>query len=236
MHVRHPPILLTVAAPAIEKCLARAEEALERGEGLAGTGFWAAVAEVKRQPELVDRYAERIAAIDLRAHRAWVWLVIPLGVGTVLAVVVLLAGLGLIWLAYELDGAAAVIAFWAGFVAIIGSTHGLGHLVVGRLLGIRFHYWYVASLTTPQPGVKVDYDSYLRADPARRAWMHASGALATKVVPFALIGAAVAADLPVWVPWALAVLGVAMVITDVTWSTKASDWKKFEREMAYTRP
>jgi hypothetical protein len=227
---------LAVSSPAIEESLARAEDALDRGEGLAGTGFWAAVAQVKRQPELVDRYARRIDAIDLRAHREWPWLVIPLGPGTILAVGVVLAGLALIWMAYELTGTAAVIVFLAGLVALLGSTHGLGHLVVGRLLGIRFHYWYVAAITRPQPGVKLDYDTYLRADPVRRAWMHAAGAIITKVIPFALIGAAVAANLPLWLPWALGVLGVAMVVIDVVWSAKSSDWKKFKRELAYTRP
>jgi hypothetical protein len=94
----------------------------------------------------------------------------------------------------------------------------------------------VAAITRPQPGVKLDYDTYLRADPVRRAWMHAAGAIITKVIPFALIGAAVAANLPLWLPWALGVLGVAMVVIDVVWSAKSSDWKKFKRELAYTRP
>lgn len=65
--------------------------------------------------------------------------------------------------------------------------------------------------------------------------MHASGALVTKAVPFALLGAAVAAGLPAWSVWALAGLGGFMVATDVAWSTKSSDWKKFKREMEFTQ-
>ncbi len=65
--------------------------------------------------------------------------------------------------------------------------------------------------------------------------MHAAGAITTKVVPFALIGAALAADLPVWSVWTLVGLGGAMIVTDVLWSTKSSDWKKFLREMAFVR-
>jgi len=205
------------------------------GRGLAGSGFWGAVGSVKRQPELVDRYANRIAAIDAAAHRNWAMLIIPLWLGTSIAVIVVLGGLAFVWWAYDLDGIAATVSFLAGAGVLIGSTHGLGHLVVGRLLGMRFEYWFVGEIRRPQPGVKLDYAAYLRTSAPRRAWMHASGALTTKIIPFLLIGAAVAAGLPSWVPWLLAGLGVAMVLTDVLWSTEESDWKRFKREMRFAQ-
>lgn len=65
--------------------------------------------------------------------------------------------------------------------------------------------------------------------------MHASGAIVSKLIPFAFLGAALAADLPTWAVWALVGFGVFSVITDLLWSTKASDWKKFKREMALAR-
>ena len=65
--------------------------------------------------------------------------------------------------------------------------------------------------------------------------MHASGAIVSKLVPFALIGAAVAADLPSWAVWLLPVIGGVTIVTDVLWSTKKSDWKKFSREMAFAQ-
>jgi hypothetical protein len=221
-----------VTSPAIEESLSRAESALESGDGLSGTGFWQAVATVKDQPELVDRYAGRIAAIDERAHRDWALLIIPIGLGTVLAFLATVIGLALVGWAYALDGVAAVVVFLLGFGVLIAATHGLGHLIVGRIGGIKFSYWFVGEVKQPQPGVKVDYASYLRAKPSNRAWMHASGAIVTKLVPFLLIGAAIAADLPAWIAWALAVFGVASIVTDVVWSTKASDWKRFRREMS----
>lgn len=208
---------------------------MREGRGLAGTGFWGAIGSVKRQPELVDRYAGRIAAIDAAAHRNWALVIIPLWLGTSIAVVVVLGGLALVWWAYDLDGTAAIVSFLAGVGVLIGSTHGLGHLVVGRLLGMRFEYWFVGEIRRPQPGVKLDYAAYLRTSAPRRAWMHASGALITKIIPFLLIGAAVAAGLPSWVPWLLAGSGVAMVLTDVLWSTEESDWKRFKREMRFAQ-
>jgi hypothetical protein len=224
-----------VERPAIEEALARAETAVGEERSLSGTGFWPTVGVVKQNPELVAGYAERIAAIDDAAFHTWAVLILPLGVGTLLALVATAAGLGLVGLAYYLDGFAAVLVFYAGLGVVLTTTHGLGHLIVGRLLGIKFTAWFVGKWTQPQPGVKVEYESYLKTPARSRAWMHASGALVTKVMPFVFIGAAVAADLPAWAVWILPIMGVAMILTDVLWSTKSSDWKKVRREMALAR-
>ena len=217
----------------IDDALTRAEEAVRSGAGLGGTGFWRAVGEVKADAALVDSYADRIAEIDRQAFENWGPLIaLPLGVGTVLAVLMTGVGVFLVGLAYYLDGFVAIVVFGAGVAVLLGSTHGLAHLVVGLILGIRFTKWFVPEITQPQPGVKIDYVSYLHTPPRRRAWMHASGALVTKAIPFLMVPAALAAGLPNWVWWVLLIAGVAMVVTDVFWSTKASDWKRYRREMA----
>jgi hypothetical protein len=216
----------------IEDALTAAEARIASGSGLDGVGFWRVVTAVKANPELAERYGARIARIDAAAFRRWAWIIVPLALGTVLAVAVTVGGLILIGWAYSLEGLAAVAAFFLGLGVLLVTTHGLGHLVVGRLLGIRFNAWFVSSWRTPQPGVKVEYSSYLRASARDRAWMHASGAIVTKLVPLALIGAAVAAGLPAWAVWGLVVLSLGMIATDVLWSTKSSDWKKYKREMA----
>lgn len=222
-----------VTPTVIEESLNRAEAAVEAGDSLSGTGFWDAVSEVKRRPELVERYADRIATIDARAHRNWALLVIPLRWGTALATVVTLIGVVLVWWAHDLTGGTKILVFFLGLGVLLASTHSLAHLMVGRLMGIDFTYWFVGEISQPQPGVKTDYASYLRTAANKRAWMHAAGAIVTKTIPFLLIGAALAADLPVWSVWALIGLGVAMVLTDLFWSTKSSDWKKFKRERGF---
>lgn len=218
--------------PGIEAVLAKAEAKVSDGGGVDGIGFWPAVSRVKGNPELAERYGGRIAAIDRTAFRSWAALVVPIVPGTILALLATAGGLALIGWAYSLDGTGAVLAFAVGFGVVWVTTHGLGHLMVGRLLGIRFTDWFIGTLRRPQPGVKVDYESYLRAPARSRAWMHAAGAIVSKLVPFALVGAALAADLPIWVVWGLVGFGVVSVVTDVLWSTKSSDWKKFKREMA----
>ncbi len=235
LHRRHRTYISTVSPPSIEETLESAEEAVAAGRALSGTGFWPLVRRLKTSPELVERYGERVAAIDQRAFENWALLRIPLGLGTILAVVALGVGLALIGWSYSLAGLVAVVVFGAGVVVLLVSTHGLAHLVVGWLVGMRFTCWFVGEIRQPQPGVKIDYATYLRTPARSRAWMHAAGAIVTKAVPFLMIPAAIAADLPVWVVWVLVIAGVAMVLTDIFWSTGSSDWKKFSREMSFAQ-
>ena len=220
---------------AIDAILDAAEGAVEAGDPVRPSGFWKAVGEIKRRPDLVDSYADRVAVIDQRAFRLWALLVVPLWSGTALMVFGTAVGLALIWWAYFLTSGWAAIAFLTGVGVILVTTHGLAHLVVGRLVGIRFTNWFIGTWAMPQPGVKTDYSTYLRTPARARAWMHASGAIMTKAIPWLLLGAAFAADIPRWVPIVLVVVGLATLLTDILWSTSSSDWKKFKREMGFAQ-
>ena len=218
----------------LEDAISASEEAVADGKGLAGAGFWKAVGTVKRHPELVDRYAPRIAEIDRRAFLRWAAFTVRAGAGTAFMVLATLAGVALVVWSHGLaDPWNGLVMLGGGGGVLVTTTHGLGHLAVGRMAGIRFTHWFVGSLSRPQPGVKVDYDTYLRAAPRSRAWMHASGALVTKAMPFVLLGLVLSADYPSWAAWFLVAQGVLQIITDALWSVKLSDWKKFRREMAY---
>jgi hypothetical protein len=63
-----------------------------------------------------------------------------------------------------------------------------------------------------------------------RAWFHASGAIATKIAPFAALACWPASDAPAWSAWALAALGLLQTVTDVSFSATSGDWKRFLRE------
>jgi len=97
---------------------------------------------------------------------------------------------------------------------------------------MRFTHWFIASMRRPTPGVKVDYATYLRVPAKKRAWMHGSGAIVTKVIPFVSLGAGWAMGASGWTIAILGLVAVGQIITDIIWSTKTSDWKKFRREMA----
>ncbi len=218
----------------VEAILNDCEEAVADGATRLGSlGFWRAVAHLKRHPELVDEFADRVAAIDQEAFRRWAVVTVPLGVGTAVMAFLTLLGILVTGAAYYVAAPWNGLCVLAGTFILLVPTHGLGHLVVGWLLGIRFRYWFIGSWKRPQPGVKIDYASYLRASPRARAWMHAAGAIVTKLIPLLNLGAVWGSGAPAWTAWTLGVLFVVMVITDVLWSTKSSDWKKFKREISY---
>ena len=219
----------------IESILARSEAEVSDARPPGPAGFWKAVSAVKAHPELVDRYADRIAAIDREAFENWALFTVPLWLGNLLMTFGTVIGLVLVGWSYALEGALAGLVFLLGLGVLLTTTHSLAHLVVGTIQGIKFSHWFIGTIMRPQPGVKVDYSTYLRTPASSRAWMHAAGAIVTKLVPFALIGAAVAADLPNWVIVVLVVVGFGQILTDALWSTKASDWKKYRREMRFAQ-
>ncbi len=219
---------------AITETLRAAESAVRSGEPPGPSGFWKAVEAVKADPALIEEHADRIGVIDSNAFRQWAFVTVPLWIGNLVMLGGALLGLALVAWSYSLEGTISGLAFTFGFGALLVTTHSLAHLLVGTILGIRFTRWFVGSMKRPQPGVKVDYASYLRAPAASRAWMHASGAIVTKLIPFALIGAAIAAEVPEWTLVLLIVVGVGQIATDILWSTKKSDWKKFSREMSFS--
>jgi len=218
----------------IDEALERAERALGDGRGLDGTGFWPTVARLRRDRALAEQYATRVAAIDRRAFEAGVRLRLPIGVGVTVLTIGTLIGVGALAIASDLSGWSQTIAFLAAFGLLIVSTHSLAHYVVGRVLGIRFTHAFIAGMP-PEPGVKIDYATYLRSSPRSRALMHASGAIVSKLVPFVLVPVALTMSAWAGVVWILVGVGVLTMGTDVFISTKISDWKKVKRELLAAR-
>lgn len=222
---------------AVTRALAACEAELRAGRtpDLRVLGFWRAVAAVKRHAELVDRYATRIATIDRATFRRRVRITFPVALGVILLDLGLFGGLLLLGIATVVDHPWREVIVLVAAGALDVTTHGLAHLAVGSIVGIDFTDWFVDLPKRPQPGFKIDYASYLRASPRQRAWMHAAGAIATKLTPFLVIPYAAAIGTDTWAVLALLVLGVVQVPFDLLYSVRASDWKKFRREMRLAR-
>jgi len=163
---------------AVANALAACEQELQAGRtpDLRALGFWRAVAAVKRHPELVDRYATRIATIDRAAFRRRVRLAFPVTLGVILLDLGLFGGLLLLGIATFVDHP------WREIIVLV-----------------------------------------------------AAGAIATKLTPFLVIPYALAIGTDMWAVLALVGLGVVQILTDVLYSVRASDWKKFRREMRLAR-
>jgi hypothetical protein len=222
--------------------LDRIESAVDAGDSdLRRLGFWRVVGLIKRDDELIDRHAEQVGRIDAKAFRAGVRFRLPVWVGITLMLIAVVVGIVAVVLVVragagsETDDVTVGVGLIVGAAAWAAGLHSLAHYLVGRTVGIRFTDLFVALPPPPLPGLKTDYASYLRASPIARAWMHASGAVATKLAPFIALAFAPAARAPGWAVAILLALGLLQIVTDVMFSTKASDWKKVRRELAVAR-
>jgi hypothetical protein len=221
----------------LRAALDRIEVAVDRGStDLRSLGLWKLVALVKHDRVLISEHADQIGRIDTKAFHAGVRMRAPVWVGNM----VLLAGMGL--------GVVVVIAsfvwstpVWKGLALVAAgviwavAAHSPTHWLVGTMVGIGWTDYFLGGPPPPRPGLKSDYATYLRADPGSRAWMHASGAIATKVAPFVALGFWPASGAPWWAAAGLLAIGAVQIFTDVAFSTKSSDWKKFARERAIAR-
>lgn len=217
--------------------LDRIEAAVGAGNAdLGALGFWKVVQRIKLDRFLVDEHADRIGRIDTAAFRAGVKLRTSVRVGNALLALGTVAGALAVGAAFTWQTPA-----WKGLALIAAgviwafSLHSPTHWLVGYLIGIRWTDYFLGGPPPPRPGLKSDYGSYLRADPDSRAWMHASGAIATKLAPFIALAFWPASNAPWWAAAVLAGLGVLQIVTDATFSTKTSDWKKFRREKSIAR-
>jgi hypothetical protein len=221
----------------LDEAFARIRAAVEAGDtDLSTLGFWRLLKRVKADPSLSERWADAAGAIDRAAFEARVRPRFPVWFGNL----VLLAGtaFGIAALVVALRASDPTVAGIALVVA--GGTwtvslHDLAHMVVGRLVGIRFTSYFFGGPPPPRPGLKTDYATYLRAQPGARAWMHASGALATKAAPFVALAFYPASNAPAWAAWALLGIGVFTIATDVAFSRRLGDWKKVIRERDIAR-
>ena len=202
---------------------------------LAGLGFWRLIASIKRDPVMTIELADQVGRIDRDAFRARVRLRVPVWFGTAAMIAVVLVGVAAVVLAGFWSGAMAGVALLVAGGAWSVGIHSPAHQAYAWFSGIGMTDYFLGGPPPPRPGVKTDYASYLRTDPSRRAWFHASGALATKVAPFVAVALSPLTNAPGWAVIAMAAYGVFQIVTDVAFSTRTSDWKKYRRERAIAR-
>ena len=216
--------------------LDRIEAAVTAGStDLAALGFWKVVRTIKLDRVATLELSDQAGRIDTAAFRARVKARTRPWMGVVGMLVLTALGLVGVWLASVWTGTWAGLAIVGTGVAWSVGWHLPAHVFIGWLGGIRFTDAFIGGPPPPRPGIKTDYATYLRAEPSMRAWFHASGAIATKLAPFAALACWPATGAPAWAAWALVALGVVQIVTDVTLSRKSSDWKKFLRERQIAR-
>jgi hypothetical protein len=232
----------------LERRLAAIEAEVDAGHAdLAALGFWRIVGEARRDPSVAERIADRAGRIDRAAFERAVRLRFPVWLGNLVLALGTVAGAAGIVVAMRAGGgpvAGLGLLFAAGAWSV--SVHGLAHWAVGRVVGISFTaYFFRPGQFPPRPGIKTDHATYLRTPPGDRAAMHAAGALATKIAPFAALALWPLTEAPAWAAWGVLALGAIQIATDVLFSTRTGDWSRVRRERraarelaarSYTRP
>jgi hypothetical protein len=220
-----------------QDAFARIEQAVAAGQtDLRALGFWRLLEKVKPDPTLSAHWADVAGRIDRAAYEARVRLRFPVWFGNAVLSAGTLAASVAVALALETRSevvAGLALLFAAGTWSV--TFHDLAHWLTGRAAGIRFTSYFFDRLLPPVPGMKTDYATYLRADPGARAWMHASGAIATKLAPFVALAFWPATVAPAWAALALLAFAVVLIATDVIFSVRSSDWKKVRRELRVAR-
>jgi hypothetical protein len=215
----------------------RIEAAVDAGEtDLRALGFWRLLSKVKADQALATHWAEQAGRIDRKAFERGVRFRVPVWFGNLVLVLGIAVGALAVGVAVTTDSPS--LAGWALVFAALNwsaTFHTPAHWLVGRVMGMRFLAYYIRDLIPPVPGLKIDYGTYLRVAPEGRAWMHASGAIASKIGPFLALAFWPASVAPAWAAWIIAGYGVFIIGTDVFISTRKSDWKRFRREMRVAR-
>lgn len=215
----------------------RIEAAVDAGEtDLRRLGYWRLLAKVKADPALAAHWAEQAGRIDRKAFERGVRFRVPVWFGNLVALIGIVAGI--VAVAIAVTTASETLAGLALVFAALdwsASLHSPTHWVVGRIVGLRFVAYFVRTLVPPFPGLKVEYGSYLRASPQARAWMHASGAIASKLGPLVALAFWPASVAPGWAALVIVAYEVVIVCTDIFVSRRKSDWKRVSREMRVAR-
>jgi hypothetical protein len=215
----------------------RIEAAVEAGQtDLRSLGFWRLLAKVKVDRAISDHWADQAGRIDRKAFEAHVRVRVPVWFGNAL----LLGGalLGVVGVAIAVrteDETLAGLALVFAALDWSATLHSPAHWLVGRLVGIRFTCYFVGRVVPPIPGLKTDYATYLRTAPEARAWMHASGAVASKLAPVVAWAFWPVSNAPAWASWAIVGYTAFLVLVDVFLSTRFSDWKRVRRELRVAR-
>lgn len=202
---------------------------------LRALGFWPVVGRIKRDQLAIARYADQVALIDTHVFRTAVRTRVRPWVGVAALLILSVGGVAAVVVAGIWTGLWAGLALVGAGVAWSIGWHLPAHAFAGWLAGIGFTDAFLGGPPPPRPGLKTDYATYLRAEPALRVWFHASGAIATKLAPFVALCFWPSTDAPAWSAWALVALGVLQIVTDILFSTKSGDWKRFLRERQVRR-
>lgn len=186
----------------------------EKGYSYIEPRFWGLVNEIKKDPELTARYAERVGMIDQGIFREKAVFTMPVPLGNLLAIIGVAASAGLLAAGAGAEGVYPGLFSVAAALILSTAVHPLAHIAAGRLAGMRFTFYFPNGPIKIEPTVKVDYGTYLKSSPGQRVMMHIAGPAATALSPLAVMVAAYTMGYPVSALYAPAALFLFFLFTE----------------------
>lgn len=190
------------------------EEIREKGYSAVGPKFWRLVKQVKEDPALVEKYADRIGEIDQKFFMEKVAITIPTSLGSMLALLGIVVSIILLLLGKDVLGPYQLIIPFISALILSTVVHPLAHILAGRAGGIRFTFYFLDGPLKIEPSVKTDYSTYLRATPGQRITMHLAGPVATILSPLVVMIAAFLIGYPPNSLYVLVVFSLFFLITE----------------------
>jgi hypothetical protein len=216
---------------AIDEELERIEKEVEHDYNLRKLGFWKLVAKIKKDPQLSAKFAEQAGRIERKASEKKVRLRINIWLGHAAEISAMLLGIALIWLGFAHSSELArSLSLVLASVILSMSVHPLAHYAVGRFCGINFLYYFLNGPAKIEPTLKIDYASYLKAHPRKRAAMHLAGPIVTISATLTCLVLGLVASILQWAKILLLLYFLFTLATDIFLSPKAGDIKRVKRE------
>lgn len=200
-------------------------ERLKELEGrYSGKVFREVVEQVKKDKINDDALLAQIESISLGRFKEKVQFKPGIAVGNLIAASVTIAA---IFLAFKGSG---LMLYISAFI-LMAALHPLSHYVTGALFGIRFTHYYLNGPAKFEPTLRIDYFSYLKVSPGKRALMHVSGVIGTTAAPLIVALAALNRDASIALN--LFILFLLLIVFELLTSTKKGDLMRTKREYGF---
>ncbi len=199
------------------------EEYAEKGKY--HKSFWKLVDEIKKGK--FKEHIDFVGRIDEKVYRKRTRIKVGISYGNSILLVLLIISIFLLTRGGYL--------FLLGALCIPWIVHPLAHYIVGKAYGIDFLFYFPNGPAKIEPTLKIDYATYLRASARKRAYMHASGVIATLSSAFLMVILSFLSKQNALIKFVLIAYFLILLITDLAFSPKFGDLKRYKREMRYVR-
>jgi len=163
----------------IRTAFKRIEEEVNRGnlKAVEELKFWKLVEEVKKNSKLASEFAGVIGKIDSKLFDARIKLKLGYGLGTAIELFGAVMGIVILIYAVKVQGSISIVLYLLSAIALMTALHPISHSIAGKIYGIELKFYFLNGPLLIEPTLKVDYESYIKAEPKSRAMFHLAGAV-----------------------------------------------------------